>query len=131
MTEATTKPIERYPASLVGKIVYDLQVVGELQLELARAKVHGELKKRLFALSLMALGGCLLGLFAILSSMSLVHLLHRMTSPAKNSMEGLPLWACFAIIASGMALTGLGLCFLGMDRFRKCALISPQALLKE
>jgi hypothetical protein len=118
MMESFTKSREGHPASLVGQIVNDLQIVGNLQFQIARNSLVSELKLRLWAISLMSLGGCMLGLFAILASMSLVYLLHWFNSPSV-AMERLPLWACFAITATGNALVGLVLILVGLGRFRK------------
>jgi hypothetical protein len=119
MTEPLTKTREVRPASLVGEIVNDLQIVGELQFQLVRASVLSELKLQLWAISLISLGGCMLGLFAILTSISLVYLLHWFSSPPSVALERIPLWACFAITAAGIALAGLSMILVGLGRFRK------------
>jgi hypothetical protein len=118
MMESFTKTREGHPASLVGQIVNDLQIVGELQFQLIRSTILSEMKLRLWAISLISLGGCMLGLFSILASMSLVHLLHWLNSPSV-AIERIPLWACFAITAAGIALVGTILILVGLGRFLK------------
>lgn len=130
MTESPNTPLqqstsEQNPASLVGQIINDLQQVVELQFRLTQSNVESGLKRVSVALSIMALGGCLLGLFAILASMSLVHLLHWVASPMGDPSGGLPtggfpLWVCFAITACGMAIIGSAMILIGIGQYRKC-----------
>lgn len=131
MTQSSHTPVERSPASLVGQIIKDLRVVGDLQLRLAQAHVASELKRLSAALAVMALGGCMLGLFSILASMSLVHLLHWITSPTGNLTEWLPLWSCFAIAATATAIIGTAMILIGMRQFRVCSRFTPSNAPKE
>jgi|LakMenEpi03Aug12_release.lakeMendotaPanAssembly.Ray.scaffolds.fasta_scaffold15183_6 hypothetical protein len=122
MTEEPSRiPVEPYTGSLALQIINDVKSVGELQIRLAHANLGRELKRRTVPLFMMALGGYSLALCAILASMCLVHLLHWVTSLPGNATERLPLWSCFAIAATVMAIIGIAMVLFGMSQFRKCS----------
>ncbi|MCY3008158.1 MAG: phage holin family protein [Planctomycetota bacterium] len=118
MKDTLDTPIERIPTSLVGKIVKDLQVLVDLQFRLAQANVERELKQRAMAMSIVALGGAMLGLSAILASMGCVHFLHWLVSPAADPPEWLPMWGCFAIVTALIAMAGGATVLIGRRLFR-------------
>lgn len=121
MTEPSRIPVEPHTGSLALQIINDVKSVGELQIRLAQANLGRELKRRTVPLFMMALGGYSLALCAILASMCLAHFLHWVTSPPGSAAESMPLWSCFAIAGTAMAIIGFAMVVIGMIQFRKCS----------
>jgi hypothetical protein len=111
-------PIERIPTSLVGTIIKDLQVLVDLQFRLAQSKLESELKQRAMAMSIIALGGGMLGLSTMLASIGIVHFLHWLTSPTPHPLERLPLWGCYAMVTTALAIVGCTMVLIGRGLFR-------------
>jgi len=72
----------------------------------------------------LAVGVASVLLGVLFLGMSLVHLLHWLTTPPGVELAGLPLWGCHAIVAGVFLITGAGLCLLGRKMF---ASITPLA----
>ena len=131
MLDSASTPDEQNSRSLVGLIFKDLQVLAELQIRLTRSELQRELRRRTVAISILALGAGMMGMFAILAAIGSVHFLHWATVLKGNSVEAIPLWACYAIVASTMAIIGCALCILGVKQFHACSRLKPDNVTKE
>lgn len=114
--ELQDRPAQSATALLDG-ILGDLQQLVQQQLALTRQEIAVELRQCVsagVALSL-AIGVSLIsGIeFAIAAS----HLLHWWTQPTLRATETLPLWACHAIVAGGLAVIGGILCLVARSKY--------------
>ncbi len=105
-------------ASLVSGILGDLQHLVEQQFQLTRMQIAAELRERVAAAAVLATGVLLLLVSAIFVCLSVSHLLHWMTSPLGIDPASLPLWACHAVVAAILSLTGGILACVGRAQFR-------------
>lgn len=95
--------------TLLGNIGHDARRLLDQQLALFRAEAGGELSKAGGAAAAVAAGGGLVAAGGLMSGFMLAHLLRRVT--------GLPLWACFGVLAGGLGAGGLALLKRGRDGF--------------
>ncbi len=99
-------PVEPSTLAFVSGILVDLELLVKQQLQLTRCELEEELRQSSFALALLALGFGLIFLAATEICLSGAHLLHWATSPPGNDHAQLPLWACHAIVASLLVVSG-------------------------
>ena len=111
-------PPERTTIALVNGILIDLQHLVEQQLQLTRRELEQEIRKRSSAAMVLAVGIGVLFLGAMVTCMTLVHLMHWMTSPLGMELAWLPLWACHAIIAAALGIIAGILIYIGRTRLR-------------
>lgn len=104
-------------ASLVTGILSDIQRLVEQQFELTRREIEEEFRKRLAAAAILGggIGGCFLGLIGF--CLTVVHLLHWLTSPVGSDPATLPLWACHGAVALFLEVVGGILIYVGQARF--------------
>ncbi len=105
-----TRP-DRGVMKLVSGIVTDVHVLTEQQLALFRHEIKGEIGHAQEAGSLVAVGLAILVMGSVLLCGMLVHLLAQ-TAPE------LPLWGCYGIVGTPIAVLGGILCVTGLQRFR-------------
>ncbi len=105
-------------ASLVSGIIGDLQHLVEQQFQLTRMQIAAELRERLVAAAVLATGVLLMLVSTIFVCQSVAHLLHWMTSPPGIDPASLPLWACHAVVAAVLGLTGGIMAWVGRAQFR-------------
>jgi hypothetical protein len=94
---------------LLGQIADDAKELLKEQLELFRAEVAQEARRAGGAAASVAAGGALTAAGGLLGGFMLAHLLHRAT--------GLPLWACYGLVAGGVGAAGVKLLLAGRDGF--------------
>jgi uncharacterized membrane protein YqjE len=111
-------PPQQTASSLVTGILGDLQRLVEQQFQLTRREIEEELRQRLAAAAVFALGIVALVFGAGLACLSLTHLLYWAASPAGADPAWLPLWACQAMVAAVLCLIGGSLALVGRTRFR-------------
>ena len=104
-------------ASLVSGIIGDLQHLVQQQFQLTRMQIAAELRERVVAAALLATGVLLMLVSTIFVCLSASHLLHWMTSPIGIDPASLPLWACHAVVAAVLGLTGGILACVGRAKF--------------
>lgn len=104
-------------ASLVSGILGDLQHLVEQQFQLTRWEIESELRQRAAAAAIFGGGIGIVFLSAISFCLTLAHLLHWVTSPPGTDSAWLPLWACHAVVAVVLAVTGGTLTRAGRARF--------------
>lgn len=96
---------------LVRGIITDVQVLIRQQLALIQHDIRREIDCAVDAGSLVAVGMAIVVMGSGLLCMMLVHLLARM-APA------LPLWGCYGIVGTPIAVLGGILCLVGIQRLR-------------
>ena len=92
--------------SFFSGVLVDLQELAEQQLELTKAELVEELNRRVGAAKAFAVATFLLMLASVLFCLSLVHLLHWMASPVEADLAWLPLWSCYAVMATVLGGAG-------------------------
>ncbi len=97
---------EQTAASLVSGILDDLQHLVEQQFQLTRREIDEEIRQRAAAGAVFAVGMGVLFLDAIVFSLTLAHLLHRVASPPSTDPAWLPLWACYAVLWAVFVVIG-------------------------
>ena len=96
---------------LVSGIVNDAQELIKQQLALFRRELEDGVRRAKLAVVFLAVGAGIFGLGGILLCFTLVHLLSW-------AARELPLWACYCIVGTPIALFGAGLLFAGIRQFR-------------
>ena len=114
--EVEVRP-EPTTASLMSEILVDLQHLIEQQFKLARRELEVGLKLRAVAAAVFGLGLVILFLAAIAACLTLSHLLHWVMSPPGTDPASLPLWACHAVVAAVLAVSGVLIAFVGRGKF--------------
>jgi len=116
-THIIEDPSKPTTASLVTGILGDVQRLVAQQFQLTRREITDELQQRAAAGVVFGAGVGALGLGAIALTLAVVHVLHWATSPPGTDVAGLPLWACYAVVAAVLAVTGGILAQVGKSRF--------------
>jgi Flp pilus assembly protein TadB len=104
---------------LVGEIVSDLQTLIRQEVQLAKTEFRQEWDKTKTAAGSMAAGATLLGVAGFLFCFALVYLLAALA-------PGLPLWACFGIVAVALGLIGGILVAAGRSKASEINVVPPQ-----
>ena len=94
--------------ALLGELARDSEKLIRLQFDLLRSDLGRELRKAGGAALALGAGAGLLAAGGLLSTQMLVHLLRRVT--------GLPLWACYGLLAGGLGAAGATLVARGRAR---------------
>jgi hypothetical protein len=118
MSTNVADPVEETATAMVGGILGDFTHLVEQQFRLTRLEIQEQLRQRASAAAPLALGVGVLFLGAIMLSLTLVHLLHRVTSHAGADPASIPLWACYAIITALLLAGGSTLAVIGQARFK-------------
>lgn len=105
-------------ASLVSGILGDLRHLVEQQFQLTRREIEVGLRQRATAAAIFGLGVLVLFLAAIALCLTLSHLLHWVASPTGTDPAWFPLWACHAVVATVLAVSGVALACVGRVKFR-------------
>ena len=111
-------PPEQTASSLVSGIFGDLKHLVEQQFQLTRQEIEDGLRQRAVAAAVIGLGVGILFLAAVALCLSLSHLLHWSASPPGTDPAWLPLWACHAIVAAVLAVSGVTVACVGRAKFR-------------
>ncbi len=101
MTNQTAGTPREELMGLLSRLVHDSEALLGQQAALLRSEARQELGKATEAAVLLGGGAGLLAAGGVLSVAALVHLIHRSTR--------LPLGACYALVAAGLAAGGAGL----------------------
>jgi hypothetical protein len=107
---------EQSTASLLQGILSDVQELIKQQLQLTRVEIKSDIQKSLEGgMVLMAgAGGCVVA--AILFGMTLVHLLYALWAPTGVDPSRLPLWGCYAIVATAATAISAVLVYIGYNQ---------------
>lgn len=111
--EETPRPTA---SELVGGIVGDLRHLVDQQLHLTWLEIEEESHLLKAALGKVALGAGVASLGALAACLMLVHLLHWLTSPVNSDPAALPLWACYALVATMLLVSGIILLQIGRSQ---------------
>ncbi len=111
-------PPEQTTASLVSGIFSDLKHLVEQQFELTRQEIESGLRHRAKAAAVFGLGVGILVLAAAALCLTLSHLLHWVASPPGADPAWLPLWACHAVVAAMLAVSGVIVASIGRAKFK-------------
>ena len=111
-------PPEQSAASLVSGIFSDLQRLVDQQFQLTRREIEVELRRRVAAAAMVALGVGVLFLAALLLCLAISHLLYWLASSSGTDFASFPLWACYAVVATVLAVSGVILAGVGRLKFR-------------
>ncbi len=104
---------EQSVTSLVGGIVSDFQNLLTQQIQLTRSEVVKDLRGAKAAASILAAGGAIAYIGAILISFSLAFMIHWLASPPGTDLAKLPLWACLALVGVPLVAIGGILIYMG------------------
>jgi hypothetical protein len=118
MANEVHSPPEPSVTTLVSGIITDVQDLVKQQVALARREIQSDFQKtKEAALSLAwGVGACVLAV--ILFCLTVVYLLHWLTSPAGSDPASIPLWGCYAIVAGVLAAVGATLTYLGIHKLQ-------------
>jgi uncharacterized membrane protein YqjE len=108
-------------AQLVGGIVTDVQTLVRQEIQLAKTEMRQEWEKTKTAAGSMAAGAALLTVAGLLICFALVYLLAQLA-------PGLPLWACYTIVAVALGLIGGILVGVGRSKASDIHLVPPQTV---
>lgn len=100
MANETLHPVPSI-ARLISDLLADLRTLMQQQVQLLRHEIEAEVGKVKKASIWLAVGGTLLGLGGLFFIITMVHLLQALT--------GLPLWACYGIVGTLLAVGGFAL----------------------
>lgn len=117
--EETPRPTA---SELVGGIVGDLQRLVDQQFHLTWLEIEEESHLLKAALGKVALGAGATSLGAVMSCLMCVHLLHWLTSPVNSDPASLPLWACHALVATLLVVSGVILLQIGRSQLESMEL---------
>lgn len=108
MPNASEAPPRTSAVKLVSGIISDLRVLVDQQLSLIRFEIKDEFGRAQQGGSLLATGLGILIVGGVMFCGMLVHLLAL--------IPGLPLWACYGLVAAPFLCMGAGLCYLGRKK---------------
>lgn len=110
---------ERKPsiAVLLSGIISDMRNLVVQELRLAKLEIGEDLRRVKAAVAVLAIGGAILALGAVLLILMLVHLLDAVTE--------LPLWGAYGIVAAVMLAIGIGILIAGKKKAEQVGLV-PQ-----
>ena len=111
-------PPEQTTASLMSGIFGDLKHLVEQQFRLTRQEIETGLRQRAKAAAVFGLGMGFLVLAAAALCLTLSHLLHWAASPPGTDPAWLPLWACHAVVAAMLAVSGVSVACVGRAKFK-------------
>jgi hypothetical protein len=111
-------PPQPTAASLLSGILGDLHQLVEQQFQLTRREIEEEIRQRMAALAVLALGLAALFFGALMACLTLTLLLHWSALPAGSDAAWLPLWACHAVVAAILIVVGAILAQVGQAKFR-------------
>jgi len=97
MANETLHPVPSV-ARLISDLLADLRTLMQQQVQLLRHEIEAEVDKVKKASMWLAIGGALMGLGGLLLIITMVHLLQAVTD--------LPLWACYGIVGTLLAVGG-------------------------
>lgn len=118
MSIDTEGPPEQTAAALLSGILGDLQHLVEQQFQLTRREIEVELRQRATAAAVFGFGMGILFLAVIAVCLTLSHLLHWMASPPGTDPAWIPLWACHAVVAAVLAVSGVIFACVGRAKFK-------------
>jgi len=102
---------------LVKGIVNDIGDLIRQEVRFARTEIKSDLRKTRSAVVILFSGLSIAAVGGLLLSLMLVYLLHWSCAPAGSDPSGLPLWACFGILALLFLGIGSALAWMGLKRF--------------
>jgi len=100
-------------SSQVGEIVNDIGDLIRQQMRFAQAEIKADLRKSRQAATCFALGAGIASAGVLFLGLTVVHLLHWLTTTGAADPAQLPLWGCHGIVAvlflaPGVVLMGVG-----------------------
>ncbi|HEX2228521.1 MAG TPA: phage holin family protein [Candidatus Binatia bacterium] len=102
---------------LLGGIISDMRNLFVQELRLAKLEIGEDVRRVKAAVAVLAIGGAILALGAVLLILMLVHLLDAVTD--------LPLWGAYGVVAAVMLVVGIGVLIAGKKKAEHVGLV-PQ-----
>lgn len=103
---------------LLGGIITDMRNLFVQELRLAKLEIGEDLRRVKAALAVLAIGGAILALGALLLVLMLVHLLDAATD--------LPLWGAYGVVGGVMLGVGLGILFAGKKKAEQVGFVPEE-----
>jgi hypothetical protein len=95
---------------LLSGIISDMRDLFTQELRLAKLEIGADVRRVKTAVTVLAIGGAILAVGAILLVLMLVHLLDALTD--------LPLWGAYGIVAGVMLAVGIGVLIAGKNKIQ-------------
>jgi hypothetical protein len=95
---------------LLSGIISDMRDLFTQELRLAKLEIGEDVRRVKTAVTVLAIGGAILAVGAILLVLMLVHLLDALTD--------LPLWGAYGIVAGVMLAVGIGVLIAGKNKIQ-------------
>ena len=102
---------------LLSGIISDMRNLFVQELRLAKLEIGEDFRRVKAAVTVLAIGGAILALGAVLLILTLVHLLDAVTD--------LPLWGAYGVVAGVMLVVGIGVLIAGKKKAEHVGLV-PQ-----
>jgi hypothetical protein len=113
---AKAKPSnETQSPSLAEGVITDVEKLLRSHFDLLRSELRQEWDTAKTAVGALGVGAGFLAMGGMMSTLMLVHLLHRTTR--------LPLWACYGLVAGGLGAAGIGLLERGREEMAQLRLV--------
>jgi hypothetical protein len=104
--------------TLINGIISDLRNLLVQELRLAKLEISEDFRRVKSAVAMIAVGGAILGVSALLLILMLVHVLDALTP--------LPLWGAYGVVAAVMLVIGIGVLMVGKKRAEHAALVPDE-----
>ena len=105
-------------AMLLGGIITDMRNLFVQELRLAKLEIGEDLRRVKAAVAVLAIGGAILALGALLLVLMLVHLLDAVTD--------LPLWGAYGVVGGVMLGVGLGILMAGKKKAEQVGFVPEE-----
>jgi hypothetical protein len=103
---------------LISGIVSDIRNLFVQELKLAKLEIGEDLRRVKSAVAVLAVGGALTALGAVLLILMVVHLLDAMTA--------LPLWGAYGVVAGVLLVSGIGVLIAGKKKAEHVAVVPDE-----
>jgi hypothetical protein len=103
-------------ASMAGLLRGIITDVGDLirqEIRFARTEIKSDVRKTTRACAVLALGVGTACLGVVLVALTMVYLIHWLSSPAGTDLATIPLWGCYGIVAAVFLAVGTGVAYVG------------------
>jgi hypothetical protein len=103
---------------LLGGIITDMRNLFVQELRLAKLEIGEDLRRVKAVLAVLAIGGAILALGALLLVLMLIHLLDAVTD--------LPLWGAYGVVGGVMLGVGLGILMAGKKKAEQVGFVPEE-----
>jgi len=111
--EVHAPPEEASMTSLLRGIINDIGGLIRQEIRFARTEIKSDVRKTTRACAVLALGVGTACLGVVLMALTMVHLIHWLSSPAGTELASIPLWGCYGIVAAVFLAVGTGVACVG------------------